>query len=155
MKKLLIAILFIVPFHAHALVITSNGSVDFGDVIVGETSTFLAVSVTAECEVGDSFCNLQSNSFVSGFVFAGTTAPQLSEGQSGTWSALFAFRPLSPGEVTSAITFTGVTSSGDAISDDVIVRGNGIAASIPEPSTLGLLSVALLGLGFMRRKRSA
>jgi hypothetical protein len=68
---------------------------------------------------------------------------------------------ISPNTVGGAIEFSGLNTTTLNHSSVVFDGMNtaffvtGVANSVPEPSTLGLLGAGLLGLGFMRRRRAA
>jgi len=158
MRKWLIALLLVVPFQAHALMITGS-DLDFGNVLVGDTST-LTASFDVTCEVNDIDCYgaTIALSYVIGtaFDFGTIDVPVIAGGSSGVWSIDIIFAPLSAKDFLAVLSIFGANEGGDFTRFDISLIGSGVEAQqVPEPSTLALLSAGLLGLGFMRRKRAA
>lgn len=155
-KGLLTLLLVLAPFQAHALFIApTGGDLLFGDVTVGDSAT-LTASFEVTCETGDVICTLFAATFVwqGGYTFGPVTADDVAEGSTGIWTVDVTFNPLDIGTFTGAVLLTvGSTFSTDTDTASVAFSGNGVAASVPEPSSITLAALGLAVLAFARRRR--
>ena len=153
MKKLLLILLIIVPFQAHAVLITTSiGDYEITTVegtFTALSSTLLAQPWAESFSLAFEFAGLVQDSF--GVVNVGDRGPYfghtmgITNFQAATWctSTTSAVSCVPP--VVQNVSTNFATSRVWAVAEPV---------SVPEPSTLGLLGAGLLVL-FMRRKRVA
>ena len=74
---------------------------------------------------------------------------------SGTWiHAGGTFTPTTSGDATFSLTFsTGSGTGKDVVADNIFIEPAASGTGIPEPATVAVLGVALLGLGLVRHRR--
>lgn len=156
----ILALLLMLPFRAHAIIITADEStLDFGDVVVGEFAVLIG-TFTVTCETGDGLCGYDgmtpSADFSTERQFLGgiSSIPEIAEGTTGKWSFAFTFVPLAVGDFQTSTPWSVTgrkTGFGQARASFNMV-GSGVTAQVPESSTIGLMALGLIGLAIARRR---
>jgi hypothetical protein len=138
-------------FEGDVLAYTNDNPIsqDVGTAILGATYTLqveilhrtdVAFGGVAQIEIG-------------GNVVATATGVDGGPGTWSNWTAVYTATASDAGKTLTILLSTN--GSGQADFDDVRLDATGVPAPIPEPASMALLGLGLLGLGMVRRHRAA